>query len=195
MEHDITHTTAEPSESKPAPGELGLVQAFLNTVDLEGGVDELGDAAELRAWLLERELLDEEASVDEADLGRALGVREALRALLAANNGERPDPRAVDLLNEVGADAKLIVHFHPDGHAHLRPGSPGVVGALGVLLGIVYTAMAEGTWQRLKACRNDVCRWAYYDHSKNRSGAWCTMRTCGSQMKARAYRERRKAGA
>ncbi|MGH2778535.1 MAG: CGNR zinc finger domain-containing protein, partial [Actinomycetota bacterium] len=31
---------------------------------------------------------------------------------------------------------------------------------------------------------------AFYDHSKNRSGKWCTMRVCGNRAKTRAYRER-----
>ncbi|HKC76276.1 MAG TPA: CGNR zinc finger domain-containing protein [Chloroflexota bacterium] len=45
---------------------------------------------------------------------------------------------------------------------------------------------------RLKICRNETCRWAFYDYSKNRSGAWCTMAVCGSRSKARTYRQRRR---
>ena len=55
------------------------------------------------------------------------------------------------------------------------------------------TAQADGTWHRLKACADDGCRWAFYDHSKNRRGRWCSMAVCGNQHKARAYRERAKA--
>ena len=73
--------------------------------------------------------------------------------------------------------------------------APGVDGALGRLLVIVYRAMETGTWPRLKACRSDTCQWAFYDHSKNRSGHWCSMAVCGSQHKARTYRERQRGGA
>ena len=52
--------------------------------------------------------------------------------------------------------------------------------------------MENDTWPRLKACRDDTCQWAFYDHSKNRSGHWCSMEVCGSRHKARQYRERRK---
>ncbi len=52
--------------------------------------------------------------------------------------------------------------------------------------------MVDGSWQRLKACRNDACRWVFYDASKNRSGTWCTMSICGDKLKARAYRRRRR---
>jgi len=38
------------------------------------------------------------------------------------------------------------------------------------------------------------CQWAFYDRSKNRSGRWCSMRTCGNRTKTRAYRTRRRAG-
>jgi predicted RNA-binding Zn ribbon-like protein len=52
--------------------------------------------------------------------------------------------------------------------------------------------MAGETWDRLKACRLDDCQWVFYDHSKNRSRTWCSMRVCGNRAKARAYRERRR---
>ncbi len=59
------------------------------------------------------------------------------------------------------------------------------------LLVAAVGAASEGTWRRLKACRNEGCRWAFYDGSKNRSGSWCTMDVCGSRAKMRAYRRRK----
>jgi predicted RNA-binding Zn ribbon-like protein len=61
------------------------------------------------------------------------------------------------------------------------------------LLAIVHEAIGKGHWERLKACREHTCEWAFYDHTKNRSGAWCNMQVCGNRAKARAYRERRAA--
>jgi predicted RNA-binding Zn ribbon-like protein len=66
----------------------------------------------------------------------------------------------------------------------------GVAGALAQLAGHVYTAAADGTLARLKACRG--CGFAYYDTTKNRSRVWCDMATCGSQHKARAWRARQR---
>ncbi|MEP6468748.1 MAG: CGNR zinc finger domain-containing protein [Chloroflexota bacterium] len=54
--------------------------------------------------------------------------------------------------------------------------------------------VACSSWSRVKACRNDTCRWLFYDHSRNRSGTWCAMAICGSRMKSRAYRSRRRIG-
>jgi predicted RNA-binding Zn ribbon-like protein len=82
------------------------------------------------------------------------------------------------------------VRFH-DGEARLEPARRDVDGALADLVGIVHTAMADGTWSRLKACRRDVCQWLFYDRSRNRSAVWCQMAVCGNRIKTKAYRERR----
>jgi predicted RNA-binding Zn ribbon-like protein len=82
-----------------------------------------------------------------------------------------------------------------DGSAALDPEAAGVSGALGRLVAIVNDSIAQGTWSRLKACREPECEWAFYDHTKNRSGAWCTMQACGNRAKARAFRERHAAPA
>jgi predicted RNA-binding Zn ribbon-like protein len=50
----------------------------------------------------------------------------------------------------------------------------------------------SGGWERLKACPREECEWAFYDRSKNSSGRWCSMESCGNIEKARAFRERRR---
>jgi len=55
--------------------------------------------------------------------------------------------------------------------------------------------MADGTWSRLKVCANEACGRVFHDGSRNRSGRWCSMATCGNRMKSRAYRRRRASGA
>lgn len=184
----------EPGGKEPAPGELRLVQEFVNTNDLEEGEDELAGPEALAAWLHGHGILLDGSTLTEADLQKALEVREALRALALANNGGELDPRATEVLNRAGERSGLLIRFRADGPSRLEPRAGGVDGALGLLLARVHTAMADGAWERLKACRNDVCRWVFYDHSKNRSGAWCSMAECGDKIKARAYRRRRRSG-
>lgn len=179
----------------PAPGALALVQAFVNTIEFEQNgqhQEELRTPDDLRAWLHTHGLLEDSGAPDERDLRRARDVREALRALLLANNGASIDAAAVATLNHAADAACLVVRFGPDGHSRLEPSVPGVAGALGRLLAIVNTAMTDGTWPRLKACRSHTCQWAFYDTSKNRSGAWCNMAVCGCRSKARTYRQRRR---
>jgi predicted RNA-binding Zn ribbon-like protein len=183
----------EPGGRQPAPGALAVVQRFINTLDIEGRHEQLRDPEQLGAWLAANGLLGRDQRLGPADLRRAVQVRESLRALLLANAGIQLDPRAVEALNRSARTAPLVVRFDATGGASLEPGPAGLEGALARLLAIVHRAMADGTWVRLKACRNDVCRWAFYDHSKNRSGRWCTMDDCGNALKARAYRHRRRA--
>jgi predicted RNA-binding Zn ribbon-like protein len=58
-----------------------------------------------------------------------------------------------------------------------------VDGAIGRVLAVVYGAMADGSWERLKACPREVCHWVFYDASRNRSGKWCAMSVCGNRTK------------
>ena len=172
------------------PAGLALVMEFENTLDLESGIDELGTPAALAGWLAGRALVDAGLVLDEGELVRVREFREAVRALLLANNGEPADPAATATLNRVAASARLRVGFGADGRAELRPAADGVDRALAALLAAITGAVADGSWPRLKACHNRDCRWAFYDRSKNRSGTWCTMAECGNRAKARAYRAR-----
>jgi predicted RNA-binding Zn ribbon-like protein len=178
-----------PGDREPAPGSLAVVQAFVNTVDREHGPDLLDDAAGMEEWL-ERHLLP--ARVAPGDLERAREVREALRALLLANNGEPRDPAAQEVLERAARRARLEPAFPPDG-AGLVPRANGVDAALGRILAAAFAAMLDGRWSRLKACPRDVCGWAFYDRSTNASATWCSMRVCGGRVKAGAYYRRRRA--
>jgi hypothetical protein len=165
----------------PAPGRLALVERFCNTVDPEHGREVLFEPAALRRVLVDLGLLDPAAEVGAADLAAALDLRVRLRSLALANNGvETEASLAAELVARVDADS-----------ASLEPPRRDVRGALAELVGIVYTAKADGTWPRLKACRSDVCGWLFYDRSRNRSGVWCSMAVCGNRTKTRAYRARR----
>lgn len=183
---------SQPGERKPAPGALALVQAFINSVDLEEGREALVSPDALRDRLVRCELLEPTATLTEADLERALLVREALRDLLLVNSGGAPGAATVAALNAAGAAAPLIFQLDAGLQAAAVPGSIGLAGALARLFAIILAAQVDGTWHRLKVCQNDVCRWAFYDASKNQSGHWCTMAICGSRRKTRAYRARRR---
>jgi predicted RNA-binding Zn ribbon-like protein len=178
---------------KQAPGELQLIQSFVNTVDFESGEDELASPESLHAWLSERELMPAGMAAGEAELCRAVDVREGLRALLLANNGNPLDTAAVDRLNRGASRAGLVIRADRHGNPVLEPDASGVDAAMARLMAIVAHAKADGTWSRLKACPRESCLWAFYDSSKNRSGKWCRMEECGNVEKARRHRRRHKA--
>jgi predicted RNA-binding Zn ribbon-like protein len=182
--------TGASDDDAAAPGRLAVVQAFVNTTDLEDGTDALGDPDALGTWLRAHGLAPAEASFGPADLALLVAVREALRAVLRAHNGARADPAAVAVLREAGRTAPVRVAMTDAGRPELVPARDGVDAALGRLLAAVAAAGADGAWERLKACAAEDCQWAFYDFSRNRSRTWCSMRVCGNRAKARAYRAR-----
>ena len=159
---------------KAAPEPLRLVQRLVNTVDHENDREWIGTAAELADFL----------GCDEAevDVERAHELREALRMLLRANNGAPLDADALAAVNRVAAGLRLSL----DGGGRVVSGAED---PLARIVAVAFGAMLEGTWPRLKACRN--CKWAFYDYSKNRAASWCSMQLCGNRLKTRAYRSRR----
>lgn len=186
-------SAAEPLETgvKPAPGELALVQAFVNTLNVESGRDKLETPESLGGWLVERGLMAAGETVSEEEHGRVLEFREAVRALLEAHNGEEVGGPDIEAIARIAESTPLVVRADRAGRLALEPAGSGVGAALGRLLAIALAAAVAGTWSRLKACRSGTCRWAFYDGSKNRSGVWCDMAVCGSREKARTYRRRR----
>jgi predicted RNA-binding Zn ribbon-like protein len=186
----------DPGNRQPAPEPLRLVQAFVNTVDIENGIEELTDSEALRSVLVRIGALPRAAtSLAEADVERALEVREALRRLLLVNAGGEVDPEAFAVLEHASAAAHLAIRFERDAQPTLLPRAGGLDGAIGRILAVVYTSMADGSWARLKACPRDVCGWIFYDRSRNSSSRWCSMSVCGNRTKIRRYRRREAAHA
>ena len=175
--------------TQTAPGDLERVRDFVNTLDVESGDDALSSPDALRAWLEDQGLAPGRGA-SRPDLVAARRLREALRALLLENNGLSVRKEAALTLNRTAARAHLGLRFDSGGEARLEPAARGVDAALGRLLAIAASAMADGTWTRLKACRADDCQWAFYDHARNRSRHWCSMAVCGNRTKARTYRQR-----
>ncbi len=125
--------------------------------------------------------------VNEKDRVRLIATREALRDLLEAHTGENVEPGVRVRLQKLLGNSPLRPVFTDTG-ATLAVNCAGVDNFLGMISTAIVEATLMGTWDRLKVCRRDSCRWAYYDHSKNGWSCWCSMRVCGSREKARAYR-------
>ena len=157
---------------KAAPEPLRRVQLLVNSTDVENHTEWIGE------WL-------EENGLGETEAGRAVALRESLRALVLANNGVRLDEASFAALNE----AAKRISPQVDDRGRLSLVADG--DALDEVVAVALGAMLDGTWGRLKACRN--CHWSFYDYSPNRSATWCSMQLCGNRTKTRAYRRRRSA--
>jgi predicted RNA-binding Zn ribbon-like protein len=169
---------------------LELIRDFVNTADLERGDDALANPRGLQSFLALHALAEPRDRATAGDLAEARAIREAVRDLLGAHTGADVDRDAASAtLDRASRKAGLAVRFD-GGVVHFRAGGQGISGGLGRLLAAVAEAMADGSWQRLKACRSDSCRWAFIDNARNHSRLWCDMATCGNRAKARAFRSR-----
>ncbi|GAC1476014.1 MAG: CGNR zinc finger domain-containing protein [Candidatus Dormibacteraceae bacterium] len=176
------------ADRETAGGDIGLIQAFVNTVDLQDGPDELSDPNTLKAWLVANDLMDGSQPVEASDLRHAIALREAIRGAIGPNSGQQVYPVDIATLNGAATASGLRMRFGADGKPRMEPEAPGVVGAMGRIVATLYAAMEDASWSRLKLCRAKQCRWAFYDRSKNHSSRWCTMASCGNREKARRFR-------
>ena len=172
----------DPGNRTPAPGRLRVVQRFVNSVDRENVREELEKPGDLERVLAEIGVRGDGAPLTDADLRRALDVREALRELLLANNGGTVGDEALQTLESASRAAQFALRLEASS-GELVAQAPGLDGALGRVLAVVHAAMVDGSWRRLKACPREVCFWVFYDRSKNLSSKWCAMSVCGNRTK------------
>ena len=176
------------SERETASGDLGLVQEYVNTIDLQDGPGLLTDQNTLRDWLVAHDLMGPEAQLDPDDYRHALALREAIRGVIGGNSGSPVYPVDLATLNEAAAASRLRMRFGRGGKPRLEPEATGAVGAMGRLVATLYSAMQDENWERLKLCGSDSCRWVFFDQSRNHSSRWCSMASCGNRAKARRFR-------
>lgn len=167
------------------PEALSLVESFLNSLDVESGADDLDSRERYGRWLAAHG--EPGDGLTDADLADARALRDALRAAARAHHDqERTDPGVLDGL---AAGIRLRARFDPVG---LESAETGARRVLGDVLAAVVLAERDGSWERVKICRDDACQWVFYDQSKNSSRQWCSMRYCGNRNKTRAYRSRQR---
>jgi predicted RNA-binding Zn ribbon-like protein len=170
--------------------QLDLVRDYVNTFDLETGIDSISSPDELATWFSEQGLVDDVVDPSDQEVADALAVREAIRELLLENNGVDGDFAAASkTLETAGRQAHLTVRFE-NGRPLLAPDGDGATAAIGRIVATVAGLVPTDEWKRLKGCRDENCRVAFYDKSRNRSRAWCSMEVCGNREKARSFRER-----
>ncbi|MGW5498749.1 CGNR zinc finger domain-containing protein [Streptomyces olivaceoviridis] len=200
-------TTAEPVKVTAPRKQLltspdatvDAVLAFANT-HADGGsrVERFTDADGLSAWLIENGLTEAAADVSAADVGAVRELRDAVVTVLL---GHSADPGTSDTaLGEAENHLRRAAVRYPvtavvDRHgARLVPAQRGLPGALAGILAAIAELALTGTWNRLKACRNQPCHFAFYDRSRNTSAAYCST-GCSAQVAMRNYRKRRRTAA
>ena len=178
-------------ELASAPGGIGLVQDFLNTVGIqEHGPDLLTDSALAQAWATDavgtwsglRGVDAEPPALNDADLPKLRALRDTVAQMLA---GQQPDGRGVG-----GVSTSFAVSGA--GEVQLVPAGSGWRWLASALWGEILLSQQAGTWRRLKRCHRHGCDSTFYDRSKNNSGVWHNVKTCGNAENLRASRARRR---
>ena len=154
--------------------------------------DALGTPAAACRWLLAQGLLRRDARVNEEERTTLIELRESIRSLAWSQGGGRMSGTALARLNRLGSAATIGAVFDAAGNVTSTGRKGDAADAVSTLLAIVCDAIRDWSWSRLKLCRDDTCRWAFYDASRNRVGTWCSMGFCGNRAKTRAYRQRRR---
>jgi len=183
-------------EDKVAPEPLLAIQALANSQASEDDPEQLVDATRSREWLTGFGLLTPGGEVSEKGRKQLVELRRCVRTLIDANMTGDQDEAASAELARIAARHPVPVHVGADGtiDVDLEPAAS-VDTLIAQMIGIVLRAQIDGSWERLKICAADSCRWAFFDVSKNRGGHWCSMEVCGNREKNRAYRERKASAA
>src|ERR1700749_4746062 len=124
-----------------APPPLLLVQAFVNTLDLDLRTDILAHADEARAWLADAGLRDPGQPDLAADLELARAFRESLRAMIGRNSGGPALTEAgLRPLEQVTSEVTPRLEVTADGQVKLE-GSEDGRGLAGGLAGLPPTTL------------------------------------------------------
>ncbi|MFE9576102.1 CGNR zinc finger domain-containing protein [Nocardia sp. NPDC006044] len=179
------------------PEAVHRLVAFINTRHCPDGDDVLADER-APAWLTSWLGRDDAALHVGPDALLALrDLREGMRELAAANNGQQPDTGVIEGAATVLASAPVILRLGDNQrgpHLVAEADADPARHAAAAVAQSYLTVRASGDWARVKSCAAADCRWVYFDTSRNRSRRWCDMTNCGNRAKNRTWRERVRAG-
>jgi len=179
---------------------------LINTVSWPGMAREhdwFDPATNVTRWAVEMDLinvkarrrLDHELTRDPGNLASQVATVRAIREILRAAisplaRGATPDPRSVDRINRLLADACCRRRLDPD---TLRWSWREPTTLPEVMAPVIWNAgelLSGIDPERIGYCPS--CDWLFHDTTRNRSRRWCDMGDCGSRDKALRYYHRRK---
>jgi hypothetical protein len=170
-----------------APGDLRIVQELLNTAAIRKtgeDIPDLLDAPDSAArWLGAYGIPG-----DSPGVGALRSLRDAVRLSLIDRDR---DPSQGEDTAPPRVETTALLRLDPDGAVRLVPDSVGTRAFGQRVLLAIHDAQLTGTWRRLKLCRNPQCLVAFWDNSRNTSGVWHDVRTCGNAANLRRSRARR----
>ena len=182
---------------REAPAGLALVQEMLNTrASMSYGPDLLVLPDDAQRWLTDALGTWSRVSglpaptllLSSTDMRSLRRLRTTFEnVILAGGRHQQPMDGALP-------PADVPVSLVPDGDGWVRivPAGRGTRWLASALWAETLLAQQAGLWARLKLCHNVDCRAAFFDTSRNNSGVWHDVSTCGNTANLRAFRERKR---
>ncbi len=152
--------------------------------------ERLKEPKDLARWLTELGLSDFSLEFSEDDLVMTKRVREAIqRAGEALASGHPFDRKDLDEINAITMVPPPIPQLAIDGRRVIWKATE-----LRSVLSMIsrdFVDLATGPLSaHVKMCANPACRGIFVDESRAQNRRWCSMQTCGNQMKKTRIRER-----
>jgi predicted RNA-binding Zn ribbon-like protein len=181
---------------REAPAGLALLQDLLNTRStMSYGVDLLAMPDDAQRWLTEALAMWSRVAglpapvllLSSTDLRSLRRLRTTFEGvIMAGNRNVEPDGALPP------ADVPVSLVPDADGWVRMVPAGRGTRWLASALWSEALLAQQAGLWPRLKLCHNVDCRAAFFDTSRNNSGVWHDVSTCGNTANLRAFRERKR---
>ena len=180
---------------REAPAGLALVQELINTrPTMSYGADVLVMTDDAQPWLTESLATWSRVSglpaptllLSSADLRSLRRLRTTFENVILAGSSPEPDGALPP------ADVPVSLVPDSDGWVRMVPTGRGTRWLASALWAEALLAQQAGLWPRLKLCHNADCRAAFFDTSRNNSGVWHDVSTCGNTANLRAFRERKR---
>src|ERR1700755_414219 len=180
---------------REAPAGLALLQELINTrATMSYGADLLATADDAQIWLTEALATWSRVSglpaptllISATDLRALRRLRTTFENVILAGGNPEPDGALPP------ADVPVSLVPDADGWVRMVPTGRGTRWLASALWAEAPLAQQAGLWPRLKLCHNADCRAAFFDTSRNNSGVWHDVSTCGNTANLRAFRERKR---
>jgi predicted RNA-binding Zn ribbon-like protein len=145
----------------------------------------------LDAWYLESGIADAVSPGTPADVEQAKAVREAVyRLVWSRRHGEDYPADALGLLNATARKPAPVPQLTASGRwTQATPEQ-----ALAAVARHAVELLGGPDVPLMKECANPECTRVFIDRSRGMRRQWCGMVSCGNNVKAAAYRARKKTG-
>ncbi|MEV6602200.1 CGNR zinc finger domain-containing protein [Actinoplanes sp. NPDC051346] len=182
---------------REAPAGLALLQDLLNTrATMSYAPDLLATADDAQRWLTDALATWSRVSalpapvllLSSTDLRSLRRLRTTFEGVILSGSGRGPEQDGA----LPPADVSVTLVPDAEGWVRIVPSGRGTRWLASTLWAEVLVAQQAGMWPRLKLCNNPECRAAFFDTSRNNSGVWHDVSTCGNTANLRAFRERRR---